>query len=188
MGTEMKKTKPFLVGEDVYLRPLERADLKGNYRNWINNSKVTAFTSAGTFPITDDEMEWYYESNLKGAAVLFAVVETSTGKHVGNARIYEIDWIARKASRGIMLSSQVWGKGYGLQVINLLSDYAFNTLGLNKLKSCTVTENEGIKKVNERAGYKQEGIVRQEFYRGGRFYDMYVWGLTKGDYDELRNS
>lgn len=184
----VKMTKPFLVGADIYLRPLERDDLTGEYRNWINDSEVTAFTSAGAFPITDDEMVWYYESNLKGAAVLFAIVEASTGRHVGNARIYEIDWIARKASRGIMLNKPAWGKGYGLQVINLLSDYVFNTLGLNKLKSSTVVGNEGIKKVNERAGYKQEGLTKQEFYRGGRFYDMYVWGLTRDDYDKLRNS
>jgi ribosomal-protein-alanine N-acetyltransferase len=36
---------PFLVGENIYLRPLDLNDLRGNYINWLNDSEVCKYNS-----------------------------------------------------------------------------------------------------------------------------------------------
>jgi len=185
-GMTKQIQKAFLMGENVYLRPLERQDLKGEYRNWVNDPEITGHMAAGTFPVNDDELVAYYESNMESSeSVLFAIVEKTSGRHVGNARIYRVDWINRKAYRGIMIGDRsCWGKGYGLEVINLISKYAFKYLNLNKLVSTTLAENIGIHKVNERAGYMREGEIREEFFRDGRYHDAIYWGLLKADYNK----
>jgi len=176
--------KAFLIGDRIYLRPFERTDLEGPYQDWINDPDVNHFLAAGAYPLSNDDLVAYYESNLKSdKQIFFAVVEKDTGKHIGSARIYNINWIYRKACRGIMIGDKTtWKKGYGLEVINLISAYAFNTLNLNKLISMTVEDNIGVRKVNERAGYKQEGLIRSEFYRDGKYYDLLYWGLLRSDY------
>lgn len=113
----------------------------------------------------------------------FAVVEKESGKHIGNARLHSIDWVDRKAIRGIMIGERsVWGQGYGLEVISLLSEYAFERLNFNKLKSFTLVENIGVQKVNEKAGYKIEGEARDEFFSKGKYHNVLYWGLLKSDY------
>jgi len=185
-GGKMKRA--FLIGKNVYLRPLEREDLKGPYSEWINDLEVTRYMEAGAFPVTNDDLETYFEQNLSSRnSVIFAIIVKKSEKHIGNARIYNISWVHRTAVRGIMIGDKsAWNEGYGLEVINLLSEYAFKRLNLNKLNSGTSADNIGINKVNERAGYKQEGILREEYYIEGRYCDFIRWGLLKSDYLSLK--
>jgi len=178
--------KKFLMGENIYLRAFEREDLKGEYGCWINNPEITRHMAAGVFPRNDDDLLAYYEKNANSRdSVLFAIIDKASGKHIGNARIHSIDWINRKAYKGTMIGDKKsWGKGYGLEATNLINRYAFKTLNLNKIISTTLAENVGIHKVNERAGYKREGQIREEFFRDGEYHDLIYWGLLKSDYNE----
>ena len=181
-----KGDKVFLIGERVYLRPLEEDDLKGPYKVWINDKEVTRYLDAGTFPVSDKNLQEYFEKNTKNTnSVIFAIVEKETKQHIGNARIYKIDWIHRKACRGIMIGEKSsWGKGYGLEVINLISKYAFEYLNLNKLRSSTYSNNKGVAKVNKRAGYKIEGKAREEYFREGEYRDATHWAFLRSEYME----
>lgn len=178
------KKKIFLEGKLVYLRALERQDLEGDYRIWINDREVTRFTEAGIFPANSDDLVRYFENNTnRNDVVMFAVIDKATGKHIGNARVYGISWVHRTCERGIMIGAkEYWGKGYGLETINLVSKYVFEYLNLNKVKSGTFAENIGVHKVNERAGYKREGEARQEVFCDGEYHDVINWGLLKSDY------
>lgn len=179
-----KNPKTFLKGEQIHLRPFEREDLNGDYRQWINDPEITHFLQVGTFPQTDDELRAYYEKCLNSnTVVFFAVIETKTGKHIGNAQIYDINWIHRTALRGIVLGDKnCWGKGYALEMIKLLNTYAFELLNLNKIISSTCVDNVAVQKLNAKAGYTNEGVGRQEFYRDGVYYDRVYWGMLKSEY------
>ncbi len=82
---------------------------------------------------------------------------------------------------------EFWGKGYALDIIQLLNLYGFEYLNLNKIISSTVTDNEAVQKLNIKAGYTKEGIGRQEFYRDGKYYDRVYWGLLKSEYLAQKN-
>jgi len=180
----MENNKRYLEGENIYFRGFERSDLDGEYRNWINDSEVTHYIKVGSFPQTDDGLRSYYEREEAGNnSVLFAIIEKSSGNHIGNSHIYDIDWVHRTALRAVVLGDKsCWGKGYALEVIRLLNRYAFETLNLNKLISSTCSDNEPIQRLNQKAGYTREGVGRQEFYRDGRYYDRIFWGLLKSEY------
>ena len=42
--------------------------------------------------------------------------------------------------------------------------------------------NAGIIKVNEDCGYSREGVLREEFYRNGKYHDVVYWGLLRSEY------
>lgn len=181
--------KAFLVGQKVYLRPLEREDLKGDYRNWVNDHEITRYIEAGTFPLADDDLQTFFEENLHSPnSVLFAIVEKETNKHIGNAQVKNINWLHRTAGRGIMIGNKsCWGKGYGLEVVNLLNKYIFEYLNLNKFKSSTCADNIAVQRINERAGYELEGTGRQEFFYDGTYHDRVYWSILKSEYMALTN-
>ena len=43
---------PYLVGKNIYLRPLEPEDLEDGYLGWINDPEVNRFIMAGNMPTT----------------------------------------------------------------------------------------------------------------------------------------
>ena len=180
----IENNKRYLDGKSIYFRGFERSDLDGEYRNWINDPEVTHYIKVGAFPQTGDSLLRYYEQeDASNNSVLFAIIEKSSGEHIGNSHIYDIDWVQRTALRAVVLGDKsCWGKGYALEVILLLNRYAFETLNLNKLISSTCSANEAIQHLNQKAGYTREGVGRQEFYRDGRYYDRIFWGLLKSEY------
>jgi RimJ/RimL family protein N-acetyltransferase len=56
---------------------------------------------------------------------------------------------------GIMVGERsVWGKGYCQESVRLVTDYAFSTMGLTKIKLGVIVEN-----VNAINCYKKSGFV-----------------------------
>ncbi|MEM1154154.1 MAG: GNAT family protein [Pseudomonadota bacterium] len=184
----MENKKVFLEGQRIYFRGFEREDVQGEYRNWINDGEVTQYIKVGTYPQTDAALIDYCEKELaSGNSILFAIIEKESGKHIGNSHIYDIDWVTRTALRAVVLGDKsCWGKGYALEVIQLLNRYGFEYLNLNKLISSTCSDNEAIQRLNTKAGYTKEGVGRQEFFRNGRYYDRIYWGMLRSEYDALR--
>jgi len=58
-------------------------------------------------------------------------------------------------------------------------DFAFNVLGLNRLYSDVMAENEGVIRLTKIIGAEIEGIQKQHAFKNGVFHDMVLVGLTK---------
>jgi len=182
--------KAFLESERLILRPFEAEDLTGPYRGWLNDHEVISHLASGTWPQSDDALRAYYERNLADSSnVMFMIVEKETEKDIGTARVYAINWVHRNARRGIMIGQKdCWGKGYGLEVINLISRYAFESLNLHKLTSETVGDNIAVHRVNEKAGYQREGVKRENFFRNGEWHDVICFGLLQSEWRDAQKS
>lgn len=177
--------KPFLRGEKVYLRPLEREDLEGRYGEWLNDPDVTRFLEVGSFPQSRDSMESYFQNvALSSNNILFAICEVETDRHVGNFRLGPIRWVHRVAGYGILIGEkEVWGKGYATEVTRLILEYAFTKLNLNKIDLAVDAENEAAIRVYVRAGFQVEGRRQEEFYRDGAYRDSVLMGITRGAWE-----
>lgn len=186
---ESKKSvmdRAFLVGEKIYLRPLDMDDLDGDYIQWINDPEVTMFLDS-PFPKTKEDLENYVKSVLKDPHyVFFAVVEKGTNRHIGNVKIGPINWIHRRTNFGRMLSKDYWGKGYGTEIIKLIVKYVFEQLNLNHILDFIVADNIKAIKSNEKAGLDVEGNIKEYVYSNGKYRDVVILGLTRSRYEEKK--
>jgi len=171
---------PFIVGEKIYLRGLERSDLTGDYFDWLNDREVTRFMDSGLFPNTVEKMEDFYRNTaLSSDNAIFAIVEKKADKHIGNIKLGPINWISRIASLGIMIGNkESWGKGYATEAIKLVVDYAFKELNLHKVTAGVVAGNQGSAKAFEKAGFSVEGHAKSRFYLDGEYYDSLYLGIV----------
>jgi RimJ/RimL family protein N-acetyltransferase len=67
--------------------------------------------------------------------------------------------------------------------MRLRSRYAFAELGLNKLKSMHIEGNVASGRAMASAGYRRVGVLRQEFYRDGRWHDAVATELLREDWE-----
>ena len=75
-------------------------------------------------------------------------------------------------------------RGYGGQALTLMTDYAFNTVNLNRLQLHVSVENKRAVKAYKRQGFIIEGTLRQAMYYDGRYIDFYVMGLLRNEYQK----
>ena len=181
---------PFLIGERVCLRPVEETDLEGPYAAWINSQEADLLTEHAQFPHSRRDLQRYAESrNSSPNHLWLAVVESQSGRHVGNIELSDIDWVHRKAKYAVIIGDRsAQGKGYGLEASVLLLRYAFGKLNLNRVELGVHEQNIAARKLYDKLGFAEEGRQRQAFLRDGTFRDIVAMGLLAEDFYAQRLS
>lgn len=175
---------PFLTGGKIYLTPLSEKDISEEYVNWLNDKEVCRDNSHATFPNTKSKTLAYIESleNSKDE-IVFAIRWKKNDVHIGNIAIKKIDRINRSAELAIIIGDKnYWNKGVGSEAYELMIDYGFNTLNLNRISSGQTISNKGMIKVCEKMGMKKEGTLRQVLFKNGEYLDAVIYSILKKNY------
>lgn len=179
-----KMYHPFIVGKRIYLRGIEKEDLKGNLFQWANDSQVTYYLFMGTFPNHIELLEEQYEKSIRdNTEVQFIIADKKNNKVIGFCGVYRIEWIGRSCEYRIFIGEKdYWGKRIGSEVAGLLLEYAFDKLNMNKIWLGVNAEHIAGVKSYEKAGFVREGILRQEIYRNGKYYDVIRMSILREEF------
>ncbi|GAA0773758.1 GNAT family protein [Clostridium subterminale] len=113
--------------------------------------------------------------------IAFAI-DTLDGIHVGRINILLDDDKNGTFGIGLKIDRDHRGKGYGTSAVKLLLKYGFMERRLNKYSVSVLEGNEGSIKMHKKLGCEQEGVLKQNIYTNGRYYDEIYFGLTKEMY------
>ena len=104
-------------------------------------------------------------------------------KIVGTARLVELDINRKSVVWGYGIDPKHWGTSYILEIQQLLKEYIFEKLNLNRLSGMTMIDNERTKSSLLAAGCSQEGIFR-EYYKkqDGTYCDAWMYSILAEDY------
>lgn len=171
----------FLSGRLVNLRPLSKSDVP-HLTRWINDPEVRIFV-LGHFPMTEmQEEEWVSKLGKDERNIVF-LIETKEGVPIGVMGIHEIRWIDRTATTGAMIGEkEYWGKGFGTDAKMTLLKYAFDTLNLHKIRSRVYDFNERSARYSLRCGYKEEGRLKKDVFKLGRYCDLILLAVFRDDW------
>jgi ribosomal-protein-alanine N-acetyltransferase len=176
----------FLEGKITYLRPLLKSDIRREYLSWLNNPELTTYSSHfRTFPTTEKDLENFLERVKDSNSVVFALCCKKTGVHFGNASIDDIDWINRNAHFNSMIGLKKYRGMHFLDIMNVMTNYAFNTLNLNKLTGGSEIPNLEI--LHKRMGWQVEGVFKNHNYLNGKYIDVVRFAIFKDDYNRITN-
>ncbi|MFH1772646.1 MAG: GNAT family protein [Candidatus Omnitrophota bacterium] len=172
--------QPFITGKIIYLRGLGREDLPDVVK-WINNPEVTHYLFMGDKPSNLESLTESWEKELRSPNdISFAIVDMKKDELIGWTGIYTINWISRSAEYRVFIGNKnYWSKGIGTEAARLLIEYAFNKLNLNRVWLGVNAEHKGALKSYGKAGFIKEGVLRQELFRNGKYYDVIRMGILK---------
>ena len=102
---------------------------------------------------------------------------------IGFAAFHGIEWNNGTGSLAIGIGNPLdRGKGYGLEALRLLLQYAFLELNLHRVGLDVISYNEPAIRSYIRTGFREEGRVREAIYREGKRYDRIYMGLLKEEW------
>jgi ribosomal-protein-serine acetyltransferase len=108
------------------------------------------------------------------------------GRLIGNVNYNNLDWRSKKGELGYWIDSAMQGKGIITQCSQVLIDYAFEELGLNKIVISCATGNTRSRAVPERLGFILEGIHRQDDWQRDHYDDIVYYGLLASEWKERK--
>lgn len=102
---------------------------------------------------------------------------------IGYVQIAAIDQVNRRCRMGILIGdSTLWGQGYGTLAFAFAVRHAFEVLGLHRVVAEAYGNNPRSMRMLEKVGFRREGVLRDNVFRGGRFLDEVVFGLLREEW------
>lgn len=177
---------PRLLGERVMLREYQAEDI-GAIRGWVNDEAVTRYLSTRYWPPqTMVDSQEFLSRMLQSShnAYNFVIADRADGHYIGQLDIFRVDWRLRCGEIGMVIGgAQDRGRGIGREALELLKRFAFLTLGLERLEMDVHMDNLPARRCYEKAGFRLEGVKRHAFYTEGRFCDVGMMSMLRGDYE-----
>ncbi len=149
----------------------------------INIEEINQFLKTSG-PLTLEQEKKHFEKVLSSSNdVIFSIIDKTDSKFIGLVGLHEINWRTRMATTGMVIFfPEFWGKGFGMDAMMLVMDYAFNRLNLHRLNSSVIAFNERSAGCLLKCGYKEEGRIREYHFRHGQYYDQIVFGALQKDF------
>lgn len=174
-------------GEKVCLRAYKEEDIKVA-TELVNDAELKKFLTPGIpFPMSLwQEEEWIKsQKDSQSGEFNFAIEDMKTKKYIGGCGLENVNWLARTAVVGIMIGDKnYWGKGYGTDAMKVLLKFIFENMNINKVKLNVFSFNERAIKSYKKCGFKVEGILKDEIFKEGKYYDEVLMAIFKEEFEK----
>ena len=177
-------SKGYLTGDHIALRP-RRADDVAILHAQLYEDIVTP-SHADTRPWRpippDPSLSPYAVKEVSDDVAFFSIVTVDGGELAGEALLWGIDLHNRLAHVGLALLPGFRGRGWSVEVLQLLCRYGFAVRGLNRLQVETLAGNAAMRRAASNVGFGAEGVFREAAWALGSFVDVVAFGLLAADW------
>jgi RimJ/RimL family protein N-acetyltransferase len=181
---------PIMIGERVYLRPLEAADAEKFARD--EAVETDTFMLRHRFlgsPISGEHWIAKLHEHQPPDAFELAVCLKEDDRPIGTVGIEDIDWVNRTGETGSWLTLPEYrGKGFGTEAKHLLLEYAFDQLQFHILMSTVWEPNTRSAAALAKQGYRPAGRFRWFEIKDGAYRDMLVFDVTRDEWLAARDA
>lgn len=175
--TRSIRMNKLLENTKIRLRAPEPEDLELLYK-WENDTDLWEYGNANAPYSRFSLREYLSESkqDIYADKQLRLMVEMHpSGEVIGMTDLYDFDPFHRRAGVGILIDIEHRNRGYGLQALTLLDDYAFGFLSLKQIYAFVPEKNLASMQLFSKAGYMPTGILREWLSVADRFEPVQVW-------------
>lgn len=144
---------------------------------WVNDHEVMQYFANRQSDISAADELRYLEGLARSPNDrVYSVFTEEPGdpseRYVGQVSLNQIYWPAKNARLFAVVRKEQQGRGLGTASVLALMNLAFGELGLRKVWLIVRRDNRHAQAMYLRLGFDFEGVLREEYCVGDRFYDM----------------
>lgn len=177
-----------LKGQKTNLRRVRKADAE-SIAKYAQNRAISKYTFI-PHPYTEIEASAYIKichGQYRQKKYHNLGIELSeTGEIIGMIGLVNYSAKYRNAEIGYWLGKPFWGKGLASESLELMLKYCFKTMKLHRVYAHVMHPNIGSAKLLIKAGFKPEGIARQQIKKRGKWMDMHWFGILSDEYKKSK--
>lgn len=167
--------------EGVQLRNILPED-KDILFEMINDETINEFTVGTSKGVSyEQHCAWFESISNEKNKERYMIIHN--GDTVGTLILDNIDYCNSQVAISIKLLNSR-GKGIGTCATKIILDYIFNEKNMNRVHASILEYNMSSRKMVEKLGFIQEGIRRQAVRKNGKYVDLVLYSLLKGEYNK----
>ena len=148
----------------------------------LNNEKIqNNLRDSLPFPYTQQDARDYIITMLSSQEdSAFAYAITIDDRAVGSIAAFRQGNIHRRtAELGYYLAESCWGRGIMTDAIRQLCGIIFETTDILRIYAEPFSYNTGSRRALEKAGFRFEGMMKNNAVKNGKVVDMALYSLTR---------
>ena len=179
---------PVLHGRHVTLRELRSSDAP-SLLALLTTEEVSRFISPPPTTVEGFErfIAWTHRQRQAGQYACFAVVPDGTATAIGIFQLRALEPGFGTAEWGFALGSPYWGRGLFMDGATEIMEFAFETVGVQRLEARSSIENLRGNGALRKTGAACEATLRRSFLKDGRYHDQHLWTLLESDWRTLND-
>jgi RimJ/RimL family protein N-acetyltransferase len=113
----------------------------------------------------------------------------SDGLYVGGSGLHRIDWSVPAFEIGYWVRKSLEGQGFISEAVSGITNFAFDTLGAERVEIRCDTRNQRSANVAQRAGYTLEATFRHDAWANdGTLRNTLVFGMIRPEWEATHNA
>jgi RimJ/RimL family protein N-acetyltransferase len=176
----------FWQGRLVRLRGAEPSDAE-TFARWNLDSETARDLDfvwpPVSLPFVRRDLEELSLKKLEADAFTW-VIEDADAQAVGVISTHQCDHRNGVFGYGLGVAREHRRRGYASEAALLVLKYYFEELRYQKCAVGVHANNAASVALHERLGFLREGALRRAFYTGGRFYEHYLYGMLKEEWEQ----
>lgn len=168
----------------LILRKITNGDVQYIFKIFSDNN-ILKYTDNNLHKDLSDSLlliKKYNEELKTGMRFSWGICLKNSNSIIGLVSLYHIDYKHKFANILNILSAQYQRKGIISEALQVIFEFAFNKLKMNRLEAQIFTENYPPIKQLEKLGFKQEGLLRENFLISGKLRNSYMYSLLKSEF------
>jgi len=163
----------------VSLRPVEASDFE-LIKSWAEDKQHREF-----FRRFAPAWSWQAAQFLSQFPPETCFIICEDSEPIGLCGFFNFEPLAKKAEYGILVAKLERRRHVNLAACKQAFDYFFNYLGYNKVYCLLFPHRQELLSFMGTWRFKCEGVLRDNVYIAGRYYDEVIYGLIAEDYRKL---
>jgi ribosomal-protein-alanine N-acetyltransferase len=182
VGSDWQNGLPLLRGEHVTLRELRASDA-ASLCALLTTEEVSRFVSPPPTTVEGFErfINWTLRQRVAGTYACYAVTLRGFDTAIGIIQVRQLEPGFGTAEWGFVIGSAFWGTGVFQESAELVLDFAFDTLGVQRLEARAAVLNGRGNGALLKIGAVQECLLRKSFRKNGEILDQALYSILASD-------
>lgn len=174
---------PTLQTERLLLRRITMRDAEDifAYSKDVEVAKHVLWTAQRSASEARDYCRYMCRRYRQDAPSSWGIEQRSTGHLVGTIGYMDYNEENATVEVGYSLARWLWNQGLTTEALSRVIAYTFETMHINRIEAQHETDNPASGRVMQKCGMRFEGILRQRLFNKGKFVDMALYAILRGD-------
>lgn len=174
----------------LLLRPFQYSDDDDMLNYFISDSQSQALLSEPTYSTKEEVkglLDTYILSYQNEDYYRWAIVEKDSLACVGQVAIFLVNDKYHWCEIEYCIGSQFRRKGYCVEAVKSIIDYAFPNINIHKMQVCHKEGNLASKGVIQKCGFTYEGALRDYFYIENKYVNRVYYSMLRSEWERTRS-
>jgi ribosomal-protein-alanine N-acetyltransferase len=127
------------------------------------------------------EIGWFNKLFVRAEGIRWVIAEQGAGHYIGDIGFHNYAPAHARAEIGFKLAKTHWRRGIMAEALGPVLEYGFTVMQLNRVEAIVDPENAACLGLLRRAGFLEEGLLREYELEAKGYVDLVILSLLKRD-------